>query len=664
MTGLAFFQSAYLWALAFLAVPILIHFFNRKQTVSLRFSSIRFFRASAIKANRARNLRRLLQLLTRLLIVALLVMIFAKPYDPRNPFTILKNPETPVYCWIDPTVSMSYRQDGHALRQKGVHLLDSLQTRLPGTGRLRCYDPDRGEYVPFEQWRETVEVRYGKGAARRALRSFEHLPAERTRNAVLVLLSDFQAPTTAAVDSFLQSDSALAPVACVSVAPPQPWNYSLRATGISRERTSVVLTTVAARGKELENGGVYAVMGGMRTGHSVVSLAAGDSSQVTMQIADGLSEAYGLVKLDAEDPFEADNADYFVRTKGSSSGVLIVGNIRENFPLAAALGASSGGRWAPIELKDPTEVRHEDLEAARLVVLSGVETPTRSLQVLLRSRALGRKAVVFAPALKDEAMSFNREVFAQLGIAKPVRVDTGAARMPVLSDTLSAVWQGFPRLRDRDVAVYRSLSALPGQTLARLDNAKPLAARLVADNGHCWIVLSTPLGISAANNLCETGFYVPFVDRLARHAYAGVAAERESWIAGEPKRNPYFGARRSANVYTVDNVLLGRWENQPMVVIERPGVYRVQPAGEADYWITVRMDPREADLTYREPTPPEGRENRVKTLGDEEFPAFVEQSGSSALWYGLWAVLAALLVVEMLLWPWNQWAKNTKGKPA
>ena len=35
--------------------------------------------------------------------------------------------------------------------------------------------------------------------------------------------------------------------------------------------------------------------------------------------------------------------------------------------------------------------------------------------------------------------------------------------------------------------------------------------------GRKWVISATPLGIINENNLCETGFFVPFIDRLARY---------------------------------------------------------------------------------------------------------------------------------------------------
>ena len=62
MSGISFFNPVYLWALAFLAVPVIIHFLRRRQTIKFDFSSIHFLKHTAVQASRMRWLKNLLLL--------------------------------------------------------------------------------------------------------------------------------------------------------------------------------------------------------------------------------------------------------------------------------------------------------------------------------------------------------------------------------------------------------------------------------------------------------------------------------------------------------------------------------------------------------------------------------------------------------------------------
>lgn len=63
-----------------LAIPVIIHLLLKRRQQRMRFSTIRFFKEQDEQARRRRRLRNLLLLSLRLLLVALLVLAFARPY--------------------------------------------------------------------------------------------------------------------------------------------------------------------------------------------------------------------------------------------------------------------------------------------------------------------------------------------------------------------------------------------------------------------------------------------------------------------------------------------------------------------------------------------------------------------------------------------------------
>lgn len=76
----AFTNMALLAGLAAIAAPILIHLLLRRKSQRLRFSTIQFFQKQDEQSMRKRKLRNLLLLLTRVLLFALLVLAFARPF--------------------------------------------------------------------------------------------------------------------------------------------------------------------------------------------------------------------------------------------------------------------------------------------------------------------------------------------------------------------------------------------------------------------------------------------------------------------------------------------------------------------------------------------------------------------------------------------------------
>ena len=78
--GLSFVNLAMLAGLAALAIPVLIHLLLKTRQRKLRFSTLRFFDILDEQSEKKRKIRHWLLLCLRLLILALLVFAFARPY--------------------------------------------------------------------------------------------------------------------------------------------------------------------------------------------------------------------------------------------------------------------------------------------------------------------------------------------------------------------------------------------------------------------------------------------------------------------------------------------------------------------------------------------------------------------------------------------------------
>jgi hypothetical protein len=219
----------------------------------------------------------------------------------------------------------------------------------------------------------------------------------------------------------------------------------------------------------------------------------------------------------------------------------------------------------------------------------------------------------------------------------------------VLPDTVSALWRGFPHLRDLDIAVYEYVRPIPGEPLLRLSNGDPLASHSVDRHGHSWLIFATPIGVTESNNLAETGFYVPAIDRLIQHAAGAVRRGAQPWVAGYSYANPFAGERGRARVTDQHGEVVTMWHNQPRVSLEEPGVYSIQPEGEAAYLLTVKIDTLETGLTYALPEISPANRPSVRAMTPEAFARFLEQRQTDRFIRLIWIALAVLLILEVLL---------------
>jgi hypothetical protein len=655
LSGISFVHPLYLWALAGLAIPVLVHFLNRRQSRRLDFSTLRFFSAAAVTTSRMRRIKRLLLLLARMAVVAAVVIIFSGPYNTKDPFAALSNPGACMYAFIDPTMSMDYRDAGTPLWKKSFFLCDTLSRYLPAAAKRFLYNEGRAEFVQVKTFGAPAEsfARHGPAGIDKMASALPGAGGPGAGMPVLAVFSDFQNNISRSLDTMLAGRVAM-PVLLVSVAPAAPKNCGVWDVSLSAANRSVITVRAACQGKNLDSAGISVLAGGMRVGRAAVSALAGHGAVAPVTVTTDMQNPLGIVTLDCDDPFPADNAWYFIRGAGTALRVLVVGEPDECFPIVAAFSALGATQWTPVARQAHT-VSYDDIDSAALVVLNGVRHLSPPLAILLHNRSFGQKAILFSPATDSAYASVNGSI---LPVRDPASCSIASDAKPhaiVLPDTVSQLFSGFKRLKDADAAVSRYCTGLPGNALLRLDNGRAFATHLLDTLGNSWVMAAAPLGLvhdgrPGAGALFETGLYVPLLDRLARFALSAIRKEQQSWSAGMPVKNPFFGAKRGALVFDAGGKLISRWSSQPLVAFGAPGHYRIQPDGQPSYWAAVECDTAEADFTYRTPLIPASKTASVKYLTARQFESFVKTRRSGAFSQWLWIVLGIILVAEILLW--------------
>ncbi len=130
-----FLYPNFLYALGFIAIPILIHLFNFRRYKKIVFSDIRFLKQFTEQNKKQQTLKHLLILLTRALAIAALVLAFAQPFIPgalQNSKTLINQ----ISIYIDNSPSME------ATEQNGTLLNTAKEEAL----KLVNAFPDQDEF--------------------------------------------------------------------------------------------------------------------------------------------------------------------------------------------------------------------------------------------------------------------------------------------------------------------------------------------------------------------------------------------------------------------------------------------------------------------------------------------------------------------------------------
>jgi hypothetical protein len=147
-----------LWALAALAVPVVVHLFNFRRYRILPFSNTQFIKAIQSEQRTRSTLRQWLLLVLRLLAVALIVLAFAQPYIPKNEDDNIQKTRVAVY--IDNSFSMEAGDDHGTLLERAKTQACQLVDAFPvGTDYLLItneMEPQQQRWVGAEQFTDWV----------------------------------------------------------------------------------------------------------------------------------------------------------------------------------------------------------------------------------------------------------------------------------------------------------------------------------------------------------------------------------------------------------------------------------------------------------------------------------------------------------------------------
>ncbi|OAV45956.1 BatA domain-containing protein [Lewinella sp. 4G2] len=193
-----FLYPSFLWALAALAIPIIIHLFYFRRFKKVAFSNVRFLREVKEETSMRSRLRNLLVLLMRCLALAALVLAFAQPFLPSEK-EVLKGRKA-VSVYVDNSFSMEAKSSSASLRQIAADRARDIINAYGVEDRFQVMDNDfagrNQRLVGQEEALQLVDEIEGSPASRRLsvvnARQRSALGTEQIENRITYLVSDFQ----------------------------------------------------------------------------------------------------------------------------------------------------------------------------------------------------------------------------------------------------------------------------------------------------------------------------------------------------------------------------------------------------------------------------------------------------------------------------------------
>lgn len=547
-----FLNPAVLFALAAAALPVVIHLLSRRRTKTVAFPSIEFL--ERMKTDRMRRLRmkQLLVLLLRTMIVALIVLAFARP-AMNSAFRL--NASTAAIIIIDNSAGMQYVDNGERLseiaRRNAAEILAMLgdddqaavivansEPQLIGGGLTDARElaDDLGD----------IGVSWNAPNTGESFRlAAELLSGAAVTNRECYYLTDCDA--AAIPDSI----------------PPMPDNTRLYIVQTGpEEHPGAVLTglslndrlvspgnpvTFTATGRTGPVGGAADVeifVDGERTSRTAVETSPGAPFAVEFTYTPERTGWYSMSALVNDGRFPEAETRRMVLHVPSRTDVLIVGDMPGDlyFPeRVLGIGGENAAFRARAVLS--ADLRAEDLAVPDVIVLSGVTTldPARFRSLVTAVTARGAGLIVFTPRELDAAL-YADGIFRSLFPATVERridlgedagtfavIDRFDLEHPIMRDIAGSGEFTKPEVR----AWHRIMPDGDTSVLARFSDGSMAIGETAAGSGRVVV-----FGVSASggdSDLPLTGVFVPLFLRSVQYL-SGSTVTGGQYTAGESIR--------------------------------------------------------------------------------------------------------------------------------
>lgn len=524
---MSFLYPSFLWALAALSIPIIIHLFNFRKTTRVFFSNTRVLRQVKQVTTAKRKLKHLLILFARLLFLALLVMAFAQPIIPaREQLGNRRN----ITLYVDNSFSMSAQLED---RQRALDAATSFAREIvnlfPPDTRYRLITNDFAPSSNSLKAREEIldlltQVRLSP-VSRSAAEVMNRIGLGEDRQTEAFWISDFQRSTFGTpgpADTTIQWH-------IVPITPSGNDNifidtaYLENPFAIGEEVNSLMVKVRNDGSREREQLNLKLTINGIQSATTAVTIPAGGVSEVSFDLATGLT---GLNKahISFNDlPVSFDNDFFLALNYMEKINVLEVKASMQPTAIQRVFGNRQVFNYNGFPAAN---FNYSLLNQADLVVVNGVN-PDEALSLALRAFLDNYGTLLFIPGAQGDQNAYRSLL--QL----PVSLQDQAAMEDLdAPDFSNPFFENVFEERSVTVAMPRATRYLAWgddrSAILKFKNGSPFLSSY--QQGGRLYLLASPLQ-DKFTDFASNALFVPVMYRMA--SYARKSATRPYYTLSE-----------------------------------------------------------------------------------------------------------------------------------
>ncbi|WP_373516820.1 BatA domain-containing protein [Pricia sp.] len=627
-----------LWALLLLLIPFIIHLFQLRRFRKTPFTNVKFLKKVVSESRRSNVLKKWLLLLTRLFMLAGLVVAFSQPFFAEQ--SALQQKESVIY--LDDSFSMQSKSEGATLMENAVQ---SLIKSIPKNQNFTLFTNEKvfnqvslpevqNDLLAIEPTPKQLQLSeiYLKG------NTFFEGGSETVKN--LVLVSDFQQRMVSSkIDTAGTIQKYLVPLT-----PESMENVALDSIYFNLQNSdNIELTAIISQKGSIESTPVS-----LFNGEQLIAKTAAvfqENNQAKVQFTLPKNKRING-KLEVSDTGLAyDNHLFFNINTKEKIKVLVIGDANSNY-----LKKIYSDDEFEVTAAAPKNLNYSDLGAQNLVILNEMPSIPNALTTSLRSFTEGGGSLVIIPSEEIELNSYNLLVSNYYSTSYTQKVN---AKRPITNISFS-----HPLYRDvfdknvtnfqyPQVSQHFKVKTSAPSILSFQDNTPFLiggdgkyifTASIAADNSN---FKNSPLIVPTFYNMGSNSLRLPPLYGVLGTIFSiDVSASLPDDTILKVSKGEYeFIPQQQA---LSNKVTLTFDEN-----LKEDGIYTVSQGDTSLKSISFNFDRKESDLTYLNLNELKGasKASSIASL----FDSFEKDNRITALWK--WFVILALLMllVEVLI---------------
>lgn len=613
-----FLNSALFPFLSLLSIPVIIHLINRRRAVEHRFAAFEFLFRSKIITSKRLNLKQLLIMLCRIVILLCLVLGAAMPvlYGKDKP---VKGGETRILAIVDNSASMAFIEKGESGLSAGMAFLER-RIGLENIAAIRLsplngepHDIDfLGADGEFARKTAFATQTFSAGRFEKPLRDALQAAAATGDYSRLLVISDFAENNWKGVPDSVFASQPL-PVVLARTSPESLFeNHAV--LGIDKERdlspssgAGLIRVECVNSARRPENDlAVGLWLSARNVLNGFISLPAGGSGAKEFVLDAFGSEEPGMAVL-PPDSLAVDDRRYFVHVPPVSVKALLIDGdpaahytLAETYFVEKALSASAG---AEVRVVSPAAFDPALLKNIRVLFLCNFIPSGEPLKRILEFTERGG-GLFMAPGNRVTPEDFNSRMAPLFGrtlrdrksglghaSAEEARLSPEAADHPAVA-LLSGITDA-DRYLFRDLFLLEPSPENRTQTLLRLTSGEPLLLETRPGKGRAFLYLSS-LDLEW-NDFPLRPFFAPFLLESARYLSGrDREAPADSFRVGDTLLFDVAGSVRIDAPSGGRHFIEGRGGRILFSETGLPGHYRLTDASGRERLFAVNLDPAES----------------------------------------------------------------------